>query len=280
VSPPAPSVGQQVTFTATEAVAGAQGRWVWRVTTTGGGPVAGPRTGAPQQAFTHAFAAAGRYRVRLTVSYAGGTRQATVDVTATDACRLTATQAAAVDLRTADTAAAGVRWVGCFGPQSAPPTSTVAPWLRVTGRTTTPNGPGSGSMVIQLAIDGTPPDSDSVPDAVTFTLGNGGTVHYDVLVTAPPRFVAGSLRCVRSAALIVIVSFRYADPADLQATITFNGTTQAVAPTPGQPSPDDARQFEQFADLDQPDPSYQITATDPYGRRSAPVSGSFADCTG
>jgi hypothetical protein len=79
---PNPTVGQTVTFTATEPVAGDRATWTWQITNVDTGAVVdGPAAGQPRAPHSFAFRDPGQYRVRLTVSYDGATDEKDLDIT-------------------------------------------------------------------------------------------------------------------------------------------------------------------------------------------------------
>jgi PKD repeat protein len=166
-SPPNPDVGQRVTFTADEPVAGARGSWTWRIATVAGGQVLPPTPRAALAPFTHSFTAVGSYRVTLTVAFAGHTDTKSVDVTVGDTCVLQG-DSSTIDFRTATTATVTVTWRNCFA--AAAPTVLVAGWLGQTA-TRRPGAPGAGTLTARVGPSGAAPAEALQANAIRFVLG-------------------------------------------------------------------------------------------------------------
>jgi PKD repeat protein len=199
-SPPNPDVGQQVTFTAGEPVAGAQGSWTWRIATLAGGRVVAPTTRAALAKFTHSFTAVGSYRVTLTVAFAGHTDTKSVDVTVTDQCVLQG-DTSPIDFRTATVASVQVSWRNCFA--AAAPTVVVAGWLQQTGtsRPGAPGAPGAGTLTARLGPSGVAAPAEALQArAIRFVLGSR-SVSVDAFppVSTPPDAVTLTVLSDRSA---------------------------------------------------------------------------------
>jgi hypothetical protein len=189
----APGIGEQVTFTASEAVAGDRGAWAWSVTSLDTGAVlvdhqAGD-TGAP---FRQGFDTAGRFRVTLSVSFDGATGTGSADVTVVDRCALTVTSGT-VDL-TGNTreGTATARWSNCQA-GFQPPTVTLPPWLKQTSLTVSPAG-ATGTASVGVQLQDTPPNAADQPGVIVFTSG-AVRVGGDVRLNAAPRLFA--LDCFR-----------------------------------------------------------------------------------
>jgi hypothetical protein len=166
-----PGLGEQVTFTATESVAGDRGQWVWTVTNLDTGATlvdsrSGP-TGAP---FQQAFVTVGRFRVSLAVSFDGATGTGIADVTVTDKCALSVTSGV-LDLsgNTRD-GTATAQWSNCVTPGFQPPAVTLPPWLKQTSLTTSPAG-ADGTVSVGVALQGRPPDGTDQAGAIGFRTG-------------------------------------------------------------------------------------------------------------
>ncbi len=81
-SNPTPNVGDTVKFTATETVAGSRGKWTWEIVNIGTGvKVYAPTEVPPSTQLIFKFTEAGRYRVRLVVTFDGASDEKTLDIT-------------------------------------------------------------------------------------------------------------------------------------------------------------------------------------------------------
>jgi hypothetical protein len=272
-----PGVGEQVTFTATEPVAGDRGTWTWTAVNLDTGAVLVDQQAGPAgAAFQQAFDTAGRFRVTLTVTFDGATGTGSADVTTVDRCTLTMTSGV-VDLTgTTTTGTAAAQWSNCLSSGFQPPTVALPPWLRQTSFRTTPGATGAGTVTVGVQLQGTPPDAANQPGVITFRTG-ALTASGDVRINAAPTL--SGLRCVRThvVATTFDVDLNYANAAATHVVLSIDGVTQDMGLDAGQNPP---HYFTFIDEVPHPLPdgaAFSIRVTDEFGRSST-VNSDLTQC--
>jgi PASTA domain len=241
--PPNPAAGQQVTFTATEPVAGAAGGWDWTVTALDGGTGGqGPTRQAAQTPFRYTLPRPAAYRVTLTVTYDGASDTKFIDISATDRCTITAITGSPVGLRTADQATVQAQVSGCFTAGSGNPTVTrLADFLHLVGAlSVAPDGNGGGTASVTIGTGPGEPPSAITMNALRLELPNGAGVDWSVQTLDPTPTVPDLIGSDLGAAVTQLRGLGYdANPmkSGQRDDCRSGGEVAAQSPAPGTSAP-------------------------------------------